>query len=367
MLEILVESKRLKYDIKFSGRYCVILGASGVGKTVFVNSLLDKSKAFSKKILCDEKNITGDLEVYMFNNVPKGKVFINEYINSNYIFIIDDDDQDITDEFYEVITSSKNIRYIIISRNDRVVKIGKFNVNYSADCVYHMKSLDNGRTHYLEHCISEIPKWKYNNLDGTKFEKGRNVVLVEDSKSGYQFYSKLFTKSEVRYITDGVGRVSGKDSAIRCIKSLLKEYDNVFVLLDWCSYGSNIVDYLSLVLSLYNKNILMSFDILSFEYLLLNTTILNKMCIERNVSISEKVMLSYTSEERYYESLLEEVTRDTELHQKHGNKLKQCYISRCCYDYKKKSSCNLQVVGNDKIELLLKGTKFEYLLQYRRF
>lgn len=357
-VRIVVSSSRVSYDFSFYGRYCVILGNSGVGKSDFVRSVFSKSGKHAYKIEVYENGVlsSNDRLINLSNVVSllkRGNIQSRDMLDD--IYIVDDDDTELDSIVDELLKSTKYARYIFVTRNNISRDRG---LCYSTDSVFNV--VTNGARHYLSKVVNDIDV-------KCSDKKIKTLVLSEDSLSGLNFYKKLFN-CDVRCIVDRVGNITGKDYIMTMLRSVVNDYDRFVLLVDWCSFGRYVNDLSSLFAVLKSKELLVFFDIKSFEYLLLKTNLIQSVIaneVEDKYIFSEYKLLKEVSEERYYERMLEDVTLSKEFYQKHGNDIKPCYVNPCCsvkqFNY---GVCGYYFNG-DKIKALFKGTEFEYLLKYK--
>lgn len=351
------------YDISFIGKFCIIQGCSGVGKTALIRTIMEVNRMYTYHMTIDGEEVD-NTSIVMLKSIPKSEAIVKEYKEGKFIFVIDDDErEDLTERAIDILKHSIQARYIILSRELKVQDVCGYAINYSVNNVYRMFTI-NRTTHKIIRYIDMFDRVTM--TTGTLYGGTKRCVLCEDSKSGYQFYKRFF-KSTVFTIKDRNGRRSGKDSAIDCLNRLLLEYDNIVVILDWCSFGSNISELSNVIKFNRHKQLLLTMDIPSFEYLLLNTNLVNKKMSSLGIGINESDLVKCESEERYYESLLEEVTRNEAFYQKHGNDLGRCYIEPCCFDKRKSDMCSYWINSRDKIDGLLSGSRLEEFFKLRRY
>lgn len=333
-LRIQVSGKTINYDITLKSRYTVIVGCSATGKSFLTDVLMSPEKHPGHKVkLGDEYEIASG--VRFFKAVLKDPNFRD----GKYVFIFDDDDSeyvDVTQTFLKECTSSY---FIFMTRNEEIR-----GVNYGLSDVYEFMQV--GNTDVLIPAFTAKPEIYFDE---------DTLVVSEDSKSGYTFYSNLFSKNRITEIVDANGNVTGKDGIISLLLRLRHKINSVFLCVDWCSFGSYLPALSSFLGAERGLKVSMLSCVESFEYLLLRSNMLQ-------VPISEEEMLSYESSEKYYELLLENVTKGTPFCQAHGGSLKTCYVNACCDKPSEKVNCPMFFHGKDKFVTLLKDTEFEQLL-----
>lgn len=350
------------YDISFVGKFCVIQGCSGVGKTSLISTILDRVDAYTYKMTIDGEELKSE-DIALVGYVALTDRVVDAYKEDRVLLIIDDEDEKyIGSKLFDLLKNSKRARYLILSREYRVSSIGSYAINYSINNVYQMYTVNN--THKIikySDLLKRIEVTTSNIYGGSK-----KVVICEDSKSGLRFYRKFFN-SEVIPIRDRRGNISGKNTAVEFIKMVLLEYDSVIIILDWCSFGSEMPQLLNLLEENKHKQILLTVDILSFEYLLLNSKIVSEKMDLMGVYLNEQDLIKHESEEKYYESILEQVTKTEVFYQKHGSSLSRCYIEPCCFDKRLSDVCSYWINDRDKINGLFKDSRLSKILELRRY
>lgn len=333
-LRIQVSGKTINYDITLKSRYTVIVGCSATGKSFLTDVLTFPKRHPGHRIkLSDSYRVVSDIS--SFELVLEN----NDFRDKKYVFIVDDDDSEYEHITQTLLRECTLSYFIFMTRNEEIR-----GVNYGLSDVYEFMQV--GSSDVLIPAFTAKPEMY--------FDKD-TLVVSEDSKSGYTFYSNLFSKNEITEIVDANGNVTGKDGIISMLLRLRGKVDSVFLCVDWCSFGSYLQALSSFLGVGQGFKVSMLLCVESFEYLLLRSNMLQ-------VPIQEDDMLGYTSSEKYYESLLENVTKDTPFYQAHGGTLKTCYINACCDKPGEKVSCPIFLHGKDKFVVLFKGTEFEQLL-----
>lgn len=269
---------------------------------------------------------------------------LSGYEERKYIIILDDSDYEystVSKHFFKVIVNSY---FIFMTRNE-----GISGLNYGVSDVLEMVPVRGYNT--------LIKSFTYNaNFNKIDRIPSDTVIVCEDSKSGFTFYSNLFFNHKVTPVVDVNGNVTGKDGLL----DMLERLDSLgvrctFVLADWCSFGMYVARLSAYISTRSDSSLVMLPSALSLEYVLLNTNIIGGVSLDG--------ILAAESEERFYEEQLANATRNTPYYQSHGAALKECYYKPCCVVSQEGYTCAKRFSGKDKFVSLLKGTPFECLLK----
>ena len=179
-----LKTRRVEYKFEIHGKYSVIQGDSGVGKTTFydlVEAMFSDARAV--------QNLSG------VKLIPIGRVaslgVLSEYVGA--IFVVD--------EFSSLYKEPKFARYLQESENYFIfINRDEVMLGYlplPVESIYEMNA--SGKFHTLNHkfprqeiCLTEIPE----------------RIIVEDSKSGYLFFKDMLQESSVKVQTaEGAGNV----------------------------------------------------------------------------------------------------------------------------------------------------------------
>lgn len=353
-----VNNKRFKCSITLNSKTTVIVGDSGKGKTAFAKKLANR---FQDVEISEDYDIAL-VDNNMFSSILKradrirGDKSLKEFwsIQSNLpilhsVIIIDDEDFIKSDEFKLLFQLSYDNYFIFMNRSKLV------SIQFGVTDIYEMHQ--NNEYHellpvYTEQCSNVVDE--------------PDIILVEDSGSGYTFFSKLCkNKLVLNSSSDDGNCVSGKDNIINVLYRLASKYkyNKILLLVDYDAFGNNILDIISLIQQK-QLNVYFYFKYKSFEYLLLKTKLINDDGLDDYVS---KEFLKFDTRERIYTKRLMDITKDTEFkYSKSSKSFPVCFYLDCC---QKRTNANCKFKHKlrsiDKFKYMLEGTEFEELLSLR--
>ena len=201
---VIVETERLKYEFDIRRNITVIQGDSATGKT----TLIDLLGTFSRYGKESGILLQSDVPCVVFSgDVSLWKVIIESYQDS-IIFIDEDYPFIFSKDFAETIKRTSNY-YVMITRQPL------YNLPYSVQEIYGIRTT--GKYHYPEKVYHEF----YQIYNMTNADADKNVlVMVEDSKSGYQFFSKVCKEGSCKSVTGNsnfVGEIESVDKSIQTV------------------------------------------------------------------------------------------------------------------------------------------------------
>lgn len=346
MSTIKLDIKSPVYDFygEFHRRITLIHGDSGVGKSSLTSILENRNDLPSVSVTCD-------LEISIVNDNSWNSVMQSV---TDSLIILDDLRCVETLEFATVCKNylvENNLYVVIIGRADlpyfsNNVK-GKKALSISLDEIYNLTN-DGGKKHWLEH----------DRIDDFSELSDVDLIITEDSGTGYSFYSTYL--KNVKHSSDG------KSSIVQDIELINDR--KILVLLDTAAYGVHFEEFKQKIVAA-DINARYFNGLESFEYLLLNTNLVNDTEKYRNAlkTVSKD---NYISWEEYFGTLLKCATEKTpqrSTHTRHS-RLAECFITECvnCKEEFKRF-CNFTDYDiNDKLAFLLSNTKFDKLLELPR-
>ncbi|WP_027209497.1 hypothetical protein [Butyrivibrio hungatei] len=298
---IIVETERLKYEFDIRRNITVIQGDSATGKTTLVQ-LLETYSRYGKD---SGVRLQSDVPCVVFGgDTSLWKVAMETYQGS-IVFIDEDYSFIYSKEFADVIQDTSNY-YVLITRQPL------YNLPYSVKEIYGIRTT--GKYHYPEKIYNEF----YRIYEDTDEKSSKDViVMVEDSKSGYQFFSSICKK-------DACISVDGNSNFVSKIENADKD-KQVVVIADGAAFGAYIAKVMAIAKS--RKDVTMYFPE-SFEWVILKSGIINIKDIDSILAEPERYIESrdFFSWERYFTQLLVDATSDSEIKKYDKSRLKPYYL-----------------------------------------
>lgn len=301
---VILETKHLKYEFDICRNITVVQGDSATGKTTLVELVRDYSiRGESSGI-----RLQSDVKCNVFSgNSDSWETVLGTY-KSSIVFFDEGYDFVFTKKFAEVILGTDNY-YVIIAR--KALK----NLPYSIKEIYGIRTT--GKYHFPEQVYHEF----YPLVDtGVKSSlicaNTEYVLLVEDEKSGYQFFSSL---------TNNCVGVGGNSNFF---SDILREGKNkaIYVVADGAAFGAYINDILELRKRDYNLSIYMPE---SFEWLILKSGVVSINNVKDVLEHPEDYIDSseYITWERFFNDYLCDATKDDKIKKYSKSHLSEYYLS----------------------------------------
>lgn len=339
MIDFIVKDldSSVQYSIHLERRLTILKGDSGIGKTSMIKLLRQTGKF--------DAYISEDMNYVVNENLDVFEAAVRNMNNRLFIF----DDIDILsmgwlkDIYKNAIIPNNN--FMLVIHRETILNMPKRmrQIPFSSNSILTLSYTGEG-------LYETVP---YHYAEGGVFSACPDIIIVEDSKAGFQFYKELFRGYEV---------ISsyGKSNMVAKIQECnSKGYRNIYAIFDTASYGAY-MEQLSAVCSKKSMcNVTYMSDYECFEELLCHTNLVSPY-IDWD-SLEPNNVLSW---ERYFEKLLRRITNDKKFLQAHESNLNPCYRVDC-NNMDRCRECDTFLSG-DKLEALLRGTKYERLLRYRK-
>lgn len=251
-----VSNRDAKFEFDLYRNITIINGDSGTGKTTLFNMIFDytRNKEYSGvNLSCDKKCIalisTDDDWISSIKKIKDSIVFIDE--GSKFITSYD---------FAKVIKKTDNY-YVLFTREEI------HELPYSVEEVYEMKS--SKKYHSLVKRYKEKENHYY---IGDVYNKKTEleILLVEDRKSGYEFYNEYFKNTNIKCIS-----TKANSNVFKCLCDNLNK--NILIVVDGAAFGSQMNKIELLIAN--RKNIYLCLPE-SFEWLILKSGLINKRTIK---------------------------------------------------------------------------------------
>lgn len=294
---ITISNSRVKYSFDIERNITIISGDSATGKSTLINMLegfeLEGKKSgvtLKSQIPC--KVLSGTNWEMNLSKIKSSIVFIeegNEFVSSK--------------EFARKVKNSDNY-YVIITREDL------YELPYSIRSIYEFVQVRG---------INKL-KEKFKSIDKVTTNKlhSANILLVEGSKAGYEFFQKYCLDNGKKCISS-----SGKTKVLSEVKRI-NDDDKVLIIADGAAFGAEISKVYEYILAHSNVNLYLPE---CFEWIILDSNILRKKKIFDILDNPSDYIESreYFSWENYFVSLLTEESKNKQGQEYSKNRLKEYY------------------------------------------
>ena len=285
---IVVQNNKLHYELIIRRNITIIRGDSATGKTKLIN-LLEQAAAFGEssgvEVLCPCPCRT--LRGNDWN-------FVLPHIHGQIIFLDEENEFIKSQEFAAAIKASDNY-FVIITREDLP------NLPYSADEIYGIRT--SGKYHNLKRTYNELYLIYYLGIFSGK-EKPESV-LVEDSNSGYEFFSAVCGENGIACTSAG-----GKSNLKTAVGQLGEK--RALIIADGAAIGPEMNELYQVMRC---RPAVKCYLPESFEWLILKSGIIDGKIVQDILGHPEDFIESYEyfSWERYFTALLVKCTQDSYL------------------------------------------------------
>lgn len=254
-----VESKRAKYFFKFYGKYNIITGDSGTGKTTFYKMIAAKE--------------AGNGMIKLKSDLPIHAVGMNETEFSltqykNYILVIDEECVLLKkDDIASILKESPNY-FLIITRKE---------LDYLPVSIdnYHYISI-NGKNHEL---CTHYPRFRE-----TEFQH-INSIVTEDRRSGHSFFEEYYpslTKEPA----------NSKSEITKHLKDNYRSLRGVLIVYDASAFAFNAKSFFDYVKNTPVKIL----DWESFEHFILKQELFGISLTQKDCDYSHESLEQYSTE-----------------------------------------------------------------------
>ena len=285
---ITIQNKRIKYDFELKRNITIIRGDSATGKTALVDMIREyyENGADSGIELKCEKICT----------VLEGRNWAAQLslLKDSIIFIDEGNAFAVSKEFAAAIQHTDNY-YVIVTRESLAT------LPYSVNEIYGIRN--SGKYGYLKQTYNEF----YNIYNTENLPKNfePDMVITEDSNSGFQFFSAVCRKNGLECLTS-----EGKSNVFQYIRKCQK--GNVLIVADGAAFGPEMDKVMKQIEVQGNATLYLPE---SFEWLILQAEIVKDSNVSQILNNPSEYIdaMDFFSWERFFTHLLTEKTKDTYL------------------------------------------------------
>lgn len=300
--KIVVSTKRLKYEFELRRNLTIIRGDSATGKTTLIDMIRDyvnNPSGTPVELVCDKKCyvVEGALWKEQLSGICDGIIFIDE--GNEFIKTVD---------FADEIQKTDNY-YVIVTRESLP------SLPYSVEEIYGIRT--SGKYGTLKQSYNEL--YRLYGADTYENNVKPEVVITEDSNSGYQFFEAVCREKQL-----GCESMQGKSNVFHYLNVHKKE--KILVIADGAAFGSEIDRVIQLING--RENIALYLPE-SFEWLILSAGVLKNSRIDKTLADPSEYVESrkFFSWERFFTAVLIEETKGTYLEYA-KRKLNQAYLNQ---------------------------------------
>ena len=289
---IIIETENLKFEFEIKRNITVVQGDSATGKTTLVDLIAEMKHGrnnrgirFFSDVPCEVYAGDEDRWRYELEGMAGSIVFIDE----DYRFIY-------SREFAEYLGTADNY-FVLITRKPLR------NLPYSINEIYGIRT--SGKYHFPDQIYHEFYPIYMDNYDTERIRgderKTQLMILVEDSRAGYQFFEQVCSIHSVVS--------AGGNTGIYSRLTAYSDERSILVIADGAAFGSyieNVVRYAE------RKGQIGLYFPESFEWMVLKSGVIRNESIKEVLSHPEDFIDSekYLSWERFFTSILREKTSE---------------------------------------------------------
>ncbi|MBQ9395283.1 MAG: translation initiation factor 2 [Proteobacteria bacterium] len=298
---IIVQNKRVRYDFELRRNITVVRGDSATGKTTLIEMIREYANngaSSSIELICDKACFILDGSTW------QGQLAV---MKDSIVFIDEGNSFILTNEFASSIQKTDNY-YVIVTRESLP------NLPYSVEEIYGIRL--SGKYGHLKQVYNEFYQLygKQHPLE----EIRPDILMSEDSNSGYQFFSGV--------VSDDIICISanGKSNILTKLKTCTPD-KLILVIADGAAFGPEMN---RITLYMHENNNIRLFLPESFEWLILDSGLINSSELTKILTSPSDYIESseYFSWERFFTHLLIDLTKDNHL-QYSKSKLNASYLS----------------------------------------
>ena len=285
---IIVQNKRIKYDFEIKRNITIIRGDSATGKTALVDMIreyYENGEDSGIELKCDRTC-----------SVLEGRNWKTQLavLNDTIIFIDEGNSFVTSKEFAKEVQDSSNY-YVIVTRESLAT------LPYAVDEIYGIRN--SGKYGSLKQTYNEM--YRIYNYDLVDSDIKPELILTEDSNSGYQFFKHLCTMHGLKCMS-----AEGKSNIFGMIQEM--DMQNILIVADGAAFGPEMERIMKLVQIRKNVNLYLPE---SFEWVVLKSGLLADQEIKRILETPYDYIESaeYLSWERFFTRVLIDKSKDTYL------------------------------------------------------
>jgi hypothetical protein len=278
-------------------------------------------------------NCDAGLKCFLLPFFTNANAELDKYLSNKCLLFIDETNPFLNFENVSELIEKSQSYFIIVKRflnkNEAQQQgsktIGKgFTIPFSSESVLTVKQSAR------EHRTARLVDFNRN------FYKQPDIILVEDSKGGYDFYRKIF-----KYCPVKVELYKGKDKIDAILYEYILNNKNILVIFDGCGVEQTLLMNHAL---LTNSNV-QCFAEESLEWIFLNSRMFKEYVDFQE--LRDELLISVNFEELLFKKMHDITFGHRCIYKKN---LSECYFKNCC-------------IGGKPCDFLTSGTKLEILFE----
>ena len=299
---VIVYNNRVRYDFTVTRNITVIQGLSATGKTTLINLIRDfeeNGRESGITVACDRSC-----------TVVSGRGWADqlESISGSLVFI-DEGNGFVTSPAFARIARDSDNYYVIVAREAMP------NLPYSVNEIYGIKNTTRKKKPEFNRLYSSFKKL----YGDAQLARKPEVVIVEDSNAGYEFFRALFEGAGIQCVS-----ANGKAKIGEAV--LGSDCESVLVIADGAAFGSEI-EILSKLNEREGKSVSWYLPE-SFEWLILKSGLIEDGDIQEILADASAYIESseYFSWEQFFTELLVERTKSIKRLRYKKDRLNKAYL-----------------------------------------
>ena len=288
--QVIVRNNRVQFKFEVSRNITIIRGDSATGKTTLIGMIADYERngaASGIELLCDVPCA-----------VLEGPRWMRDlsFIHGSIVFVDEGNTFTSSHDFARAVRDSDNY-YVIATRESL------FSLPYSVNEVYGIRNSNRSSSKYPQ--VPRLYSTFYQIYDlNSSAPFIPELVVVEDSNAGFEFFSKLFSKAGIPCVSAG-----GKGNVCRTVRDAHEQ--SILVIADGAAFGPEMEG--ATFLGAYKRVRLFLPE--SFEWLVLSSGLISDSDVPGILANPSDHIESHDffSWERFFTALLVGKTRGTYL------------------------------------------------------